>query len=468
MPEVPPKEVVAPTRDDPFLAASSHGIGGPFGRHAWAHRFWTPVRVVLVLVTLAGMLWLVRSAPCTEGGGWFGGDPFSDLCYSDLPLRYVDEGHAELTVPYSDTQGRYPQTTATAPVAAAGWLASVLTHRLSGSPDVDARGDLPVSQLSVSPALQQEAVTYFHVCVLLLFGCVLLTAGLIVAGSGRRPWDAAAFASAPALLLAGTIGWDLLAVVLSVAGWWAWSRGRPVAAGILTGLGVATAVWPLALLVAVVVTGTRGARRADVGVTALSAAVVWTLVQLPALRLGLGGWWRTVDPRLGEPPGYGSLWGLAADAGHTVDPVLMAGLVVVAAGVAVGGVTAAAWRAQGARVAQVAFLVLVGWLVVWPVYSPQQVLWLLPFAVLARPRWRELLVWQAGEACYFVAVWMHLSGATAHAGSVDRAYAAAIVVRIAAEIYLAGVVLRDLREPWADPVTGSDRIGRAVGTRPGG
>ncbi len=96
-------------------------------------------------------------------------------------------------------------------------------------------------------------------------------------------------------------------------------------------------------------------------------------------------------------------------------------------------------------------LILVGWLVVWPVYSPQQVLWLLPFAVLARPRWRDLLVWQAGECLYFLAIWTHLSGATVDTGAVDKVYAIAIVVRVAAELYLAAVVVRDLRDPWADP-----------------
>ena len=452
MPADPADEVVAPTRDDPFVAASSPVVGGPLGWHARPHPVWTPLRVVLVLVTLTGALWLVRSAPCTDAGGWFGGDPFSDLCYSDLPLRYVDAGHAERTVPYSDTQGRYPDTTATPPVAAAAWVTSVLTQALSGWPDAAARGDLPLAQLSASKALQQEATTYFFVAVLLLFCCALVTTALLAHGSGRRPWDAAAFAAAPALVLAGTIGWDLLAVLLAVAAWWAWERRRPVACGLLAGLGVATAVWPLAVLVAVVLVGVRLGRGRDAGLAALAAAATWTVVQLPALRLGLGGWWRTVNPRLGEPPGYGSLWGLASDAGHTVDPVLMAGLVVVAVGLVVGAAAVVAWRSpRWPRVAQVALLILVGWLVVWPVYSPQQVLWLLPFAVLARPRWRDLLVWQAAECLYFVAIWMHLSGATLDTGAVDKVYAIAIVVRVAAQLYLAAVVVRDLRDPWADP-----------------
>jgi hypothetical protein len=39
----------------------------------------------------------------------------------------------------------------------------------------------------------------------------------------------------------------------------------------------------------------------------------------------------------------------------------------------------------------------------------------LPLAVLARPRWRDVLIWQIGEVVYFVAIWWHLAGITAGA-----------------------------------------------------
>ena len=62
------------------------------------------------------------------------------------------------------------------------------------------------------------------------------------------------------------------------------------------------------------------------------------------------------------------------------------------------------------RLAQLGFLVVAGFLLVNKVYSPQYVLWLLPLAVLARPRWRDLLIWQAGELFYYVAIWLNLGG----------------------------------------------------------
>jgi uncharacterized membrane protein len=106
------------------------------------------------------------------------------------------------------------------------------------------------------------------------------------------------------------------------------------------------------------------------------------------------------------------------------------------------------------RIPQLAYLVVVGFLLLNKVYSPQYVLWLLPLAVLARPRWRDLLVWTAGEVFYFAAVWLYLGGFTASgiSGAPDHVYWAAILVRVAAELYLAAVVVRDVLVPRHDPV----------------
>ena len=90
-------------------------------------------------------------------------------------------------------------------------------------------------------------------------------------------------------------------------------------------------------------------------------------------------------------------------------------------------------------------------------------LWLLPLAVLARPRWRDLLIWQAGEVLYFAAVWWYLGGYLAPAAGGDAGfYWAAILLRMAAELYLVAMVVRDL---WTtrgdDPVRGSSAGARS-------
>ena len=41
-----------PTLEDPVAAALSEAVGGPLGEHSAAHRWWTPVRVVLALTAV--------------------------------------------------------------------------------------------------------------------------------------------------------------------------------------------------------------------------------------------------------------------------------------------------------------------------------------------------------------------------------------------------------------------------------
>ena len=54
---------------------------------------------------------------------------------------------------------------------------------------------------------------------------------------------------------------------------------------------------------------------------------------------------------------------------------------------------------------------------------------------------------------YFAAVWWYLGGYLAPAAGGDSGfYWAAILVRIAAELYLVAMVVRDLWRPWHDPV----------------
>jgi uncharacterized membrane protein len=109
------------------------------------------------------------------------------------------------------------------------------------------------------------------------------------------------------------------------------------------------------------------------------------------------------------------------------------------------------------RVSQLALLTIVGLLLFSKTVPVQAALWVLPFAVLARPRWRDLLIWQACEAFYFLATWWHLGGYTDDsAGSHDAIYPLAVLVRVGGLLWLAAMVVRDVRSPWHDPVRAGD------------
>jgi uncharacterized membrane protein len=272
-----------------------------------------------------------------------------------------------------------------------------------------------------------------------------------------------AFALSPTLMVTGLVNWDLLAVLFTAGALWAWARQRPLLAGVLVGLGVAAKLYPLFLLGAFLV-DVLWRRRADLWARAVvGATVAWVLANLPALLSGASSWKVFWTFNSGRGADLGSLWLLADQLGlhssaHRINVVsgIVFGLACVA--ILVLGLRAP----ERPRVAQIAFLVVAAFLVVNKVYSPQYVLWLLPLAVLARPRWRDLLIWQACELAYFAAVWIYLGGWLAPSSGEDpTAYQLAIVVRVVGELYLVALVARDVwlgLDPAPDPWPDSDDL----------
>jgi uncharacterized membrane protein len=283
----------------------------------------------------------------------------------------------------------------------------------------------------------------------------LLSAWLLAGLHRRRPWDAAFFAISPALALAGLVNWDMLAVACVAGALWAWSRDRTMLTGGLIGLGVATKLYPLFLLGGILVICLRRRRFRDLGQAWGTAALTWVLLNAPAYVAGPESWktfWRFNSDRAAD---LGSVWLLLDqrfDLSLTSSTINMWSWLVFGAwcvGVLVLGMTAPATP----RLAQLGFLVVAGFLLVNKVYSPQYVLWLLPLAVLARPRLRDQVIWQLGEVAYFASVWWYLGNFLAPADGGDAEfYWFAIIVRMLAELYLVAIVVRDILWPRYDPV----------------
>jgi uncharacterized membrane protein len=445
---------VAPTREDPFARSMSESIGGPAGRHARPHRWWVPVRVLLALFAVGFALQVVNHVPCMESH-WSGNDArFAKMCYSDVPYLYTGRGFAEGHWPYADPGGRFEVMEYPVGISYLAWVAAELTQlHPSGPPVAERRAEPPGAVWSL-PGMTTEVNSYFLVTALLLCLFGLLATWFLAGVHRGRPWDALPFVLSPCLLATGLVNWDLMAVALVAGALWAWSRERPLLTGLLIGLGTATKLYPLFLLGPILVVAWRRRELGRFAWAAGGAVLAWTLVDLPAWLTGFEQWkvfWTFNSERGAD---LGSLWLVLAHAGHTVSPGaintwswLLFGTICVA--VAVLGLRAPATP----RVAQLGFLVVAGFLLVNKVYSPQYVLWLLPLAVLARPRWRDLLIWQAGELVYFVAVWTYLGGWLGGATGADApVYDLAIGVRVAAQLYLVAVVVRDVVRPRHDPV----------------
>lgn len=426
----------------------SQRIGGPLGRYASLVReVWSPARVLLAVATLTYLAGMVFRLPCRITVAGQSPDAFRRLCYSDIGLLYADRGLLQGNTPYLDSGAyqvlEYPVLT--------GWFLE-LERRVTvllGAPSGD----------GLSPQQAVDATLRFvDVNQVLLGGLFLVAVWAQVRTVPDRPWDALMLAAAPTVAAAALVNWDLLAVALTAAGVLAWSRSRPGLAGVLLGLGMAAKLYPALLLGPLLLLCLRSGRLRAYGRLLVGFVVSWLVVNLPVLALAPDAWldfWTFNADRSGD---FGSIWYVFSLAGHPVADLnaVSAGLFALACAL-VGLLVVAAPRRP--RFGAMAFLVVAAFLMTNKVYSPQYVLWLLPFVVLARPRWRDWWVFTAGELCYFVAIWWHLGGELSPGdGGEDRVYWLAVVLRLATQGWVVAMVVRDALRPERDPVRadGSD------------
>lgn len=432
---------VAPTADDPVVRGLSAAIGGPPGRHAsaartGAARFWTPLRVVLALAAVVLALAWVQKAPCRTAP-WAHEYQYTHVCYTDVYALYFAEGLNQGKVPYLQHPVEYPVLTG-ALMALVAWPARALR-------------------------LEDPAVAFFDLTALLLAACGLVTVWALARLHQRRPYDAALFAAAPILVVTGYVNWDLFAVALATGFLLAWARGRLVLAGVLLGLAVAAKFYPVLFLGPLFVLCWRAGRLQAYAVTTAAAAGTWLAVNLPVALAAPTAWRRFFVLSTTRGVDWGTFWywldkvrpGLldvrTGPGGFPMRLNLLVALALLAACVAIAGLALHAPRRP--RVAQLLFLTLAAFLLTGKVWSQQYVLWLLPLAVLARPRWRSLLAWQAAELAYFLAFYYELTGAARGAPVIPEGlFLLAAGLRAAALAGMCALVVRDILRPAGDPV----------------
>lgn len=423
---------VAPTRTDPVAANGSEFLGGPVGRWASPGRPARALQLILGVGALTFALGALRTVPCAVDG-WTVPARYQYLCYSDIPVLYVLRGLADGGLPYLDSGGEvleYPVLT-----GLFAWFAGLF-------------------------AAPEDAAGYYWMTVALLLICFLIALAATAMTVPQRVWDGLLMALAPSVLLASLINWDWLAVGLTAVALLAWSRSRPVLAGVFLGLAVAAKFYPLLLFGPLLLLCWRRERMRAFASALGAAALTWLAVNLPFMLTAWEGWSTFFRFSSERGQDFGSLWLALSELGYQVPPDALNLVAALALGLCCLGIAGLILlAAQPPRLAQVAFLVVAAFIVTNKVYSPQFVLWLLPLAVLARPRWRDFLIWQGAEAVYFAAIWWYLVDLTPDVrGLPPQWYAAAILVHVAGVAYLAGVVVRDILRPAADPVR-SDPIG---------
>jgi uncharacterized membrane protein len=283
--------IVPPWRDDPLVAAASEVIGGPPGEHSrfGAHRFWTPLRVLLVLTLFGSLIGFAQKSPCRDTGRWVDSYQYSHVCYSDILALYNAEGLAQGDVPYYDHPVEYPVV-----IGVVMQVSSLLARGVAEVLPDERTEEAERRALSAPPDKQQaleqrrDYVTtlarnrhFYDITWVLLTICALVVTVTTAKLADRRPWDAAMFALAPGFLLHATTNWDLVAVALAGLAMVAWARSHPVAAGVLLGLATATKLYPVLFLIPLLLLCLRADRLRAWGAAALMTVLVSVGVTAP-------------------------------------------------------------------------------------------------------------------------------------------------------------------------------------------
>lgn len=438
-----------PAREDPFVRGMSEVIGGPLGEHAVRRRsagdvLMTPARIVIVLALLTFGLHWVQKAPCQDGA-WENFEQYTHFCYTDVLALYYAEHLSDGAVPYFDHAVEYP----------------VLTGYFMG-----ALG-LPVHDYALSHPEVNQGQLFWNLNFLVLSAFGVVAIAVVLALRRRRPWDAALFALTPALVVTATVNWDLFAGGLTALFLYAWARRRPVLAGVLLGLAGAAKLYPLFLLGPLLVLALRTGRWRPAIATTVSAGLAWAAANAPVFLFANAGWdrfWQLSDER---PIDWGTFWyigahfPLSATPNGGIEPFIWLGahipvlnrvFYVLFALACVGIALLALSARRKPRLGQLCFLVVAVFLLLSKVWSQQFVLWLIPLAVLARPKWGAFLAWQIAEIGYFFAFYGELLNASGKQVFPETTFVLAALGRWVTLAILVGLVVRDIVRPELDVV----------------
>ncbi len=442
----------SPALTEPVARGFVDFLGGPVGRFAAVgrQRWWTPLRVLILVALVFLSFGFLSKARCLEGVraddgrvglDWSGDRQYVAACYNDITPLYGGRGLDQGGFPYafSWVEGdltRYLEY----PVLAGLFQWAVAAFTRLTYPLVDATG-LPVA----------EASWFFALTALAMSALWVLAIRLVADMAGHRIWDVVLVAASPLIIVHAFTNWDIPSITLAVAAMHAASRSRFGLAGLFIGLGPAFKLWPLYLLGAYLVLALR-----DRGILPFLrmlgvAVVTWLALNVPVMLAYPAGWGEFL--RLNSERGYEWTTVYAIIDRNTLLPALPVPVLnVVSFGlfaaaclaILVLGLRAAARP----RAVELIFLIVVAFLLFNKVWSPQYSLWLVIPAVLALPRWRLLLSWMAVDALVWPLLMWHMLGAENN-GIPSELLDAALLTRLVLLTVMTVLVVRQIlrRQP---------------------
>lgn len=456
---------VAPAETEPVARRFIEFLGGPVDQHGRLaqSRWFHPVQVIISVAIMFAAGGFLTKAHCTRGSinpdsgaidlNWSGNRAYVSACYNDIVPLFGGRGLDTGGFPYAyswqeDDLTRYLEY----PVLTGyfqgvmGWLARV------SYPPVEA-----ISKYLVPVPM---AGWYFVLTVLVLAVLWVATVYMACALAGRRIWDIILVAASPLVLVHAFTNWDILAIFFAVAALWSFAQGRTVWAGIAIGLGAAAKLWPLFILGAIIVLSLRLRRFRALFVATASAAVSWSVVNLPVMLAYPTAWqefnrlnstrsweWTTLYAVAARLTPFDGFDPDGAEVPEILNLVSLGLFVASCVAIAILGLVVK----RQPRVAELVFLIIAAFLLFNKVWSPQYSLWLVIPAVLALPRWRLLLTWMSIDMLVWPVLMWHMHGVDNN-GAPSELLDVVVLARTGMIVVLIICVVRQMLGRSVDPV----------------
>ena len=224
------------------------------------------------------------------------------------------------------------------------------------------------------------------------------------------------FALAPTLILYAFLNWDLLPVALVALALVAFKRGDDRWAGLWLGLGAASKLFPGLLLPGLLVS--RLVARRQMAWQLIGGAVGgFLLLNLPIYLADPAGWWYPWQFQAERFPNFETVWFFiyhhfgAEDISSfwwTTYPKLTSWLSLGLFGLALTWLLFQEWFHKRSRPLVISFVTLILFLLTAKIFSPQYLLWLVPFLVVLPLPHRAVIGFFAVDLITWAAVTNHL------------------------------------------------------------
>jgi uncharacterized membrane protein len=363
--------------------------------------------VVLVATFVTMGLGVASKSPCADGA-WEDLRQYRLLCYTDVVPLLVTEQLAGGRLPFLEPCTPVPGQQCDEYPVLTMYLMRVAAWMGGG----------------------EYAAFYYANALLLTIAAVVTVVATYLVAAGRALY----VALAPTLLIYGTVNWDLPAVALVALAVTAFAARRDGWAGALLGLGAATKLYPILLVLPLAAERVRERAPDEAVRLAWSAVGTWAAVNLPFALAAPAAWFHFFAFNSTRCPDFDALWTVGARA-FGVDACDHTGAINVASAAAFVGLAVALWFAKVARHPEtprwaMGFPILVAFLLTNKVYSPQYGLWLLPWFALALPDPRAAIAFGFAEIAVFVTRFGWFLDLAAPGEGVSReAFEVAVVVR---------------------------------------